>query len=235
MPSFIDNVAIEVKSKSVKQNSKSLTKIVQKVFSWANQNAVKFDDEKSELIHFELSNSSLNNTIKLSNNTILKSKIDVKWLEIYMNRKLNFKKHVQNRITSTNGVLHSVNWLQNSKRDLKSNTRRQIYQTCITSISDYDAKIGYNAQKSQKSYINQLQKLQNSTIRKILRSFRIASIEALKIESNISSIEIRMHRKMQKYALRTMKMTKNHSIRLRISIFYSSKYQNEIFDENSIQ
>ena len=77
-----------------------------------------------------------------------------------------------------------------------------------------------------------MQKLQNSTIRKILRFFRIASIETLKIKSNISSIEIRMHRKMQKYALRTMKVTKNYSIRSRTSIFYSSKYQNEIFDEN---
>ena len=33
-------------------------------------------------------------TVKLSSNTILKSKSNVKWLEIYMNRKLNFKKHV---------------------------------------------------------------------------------------------------------------------------------------------
>ena len=86
----------------------------------------------------------------------------------------------------------------------------------------------------QKSYINQLQKLQNSTLRKIPRLFRIASIIALKIESNISSIEIRMHRKMQKYALRTMKMIENYSIRIRISIFYFFEYQSEIFDENLI-
>ena len=234
MSSFIDDVAIEVVSKSAKQNSKLFTEIVQKVFLWADRNAVKFDDEKSELIHFELSNSSSNETIKLSNNTILKSKIDVKWLELYMNRKLNFKKHVQNRIASTNRVLHSINRLQNSKWSLKSNAERQIYQTCITSISDYDAEIWYNVQKSQESYINQLQKLQNSTIQKFLRSFRTASIEALRIESKILSIEIRIHRKMQKYALRTMKMTANHSIRLRTSIFYFPEYQNKIFNENSI-
>ena len=41
-----------------------------------------------------------------------------------------------------------------------------------------------------------------------------------------------MHRKMQKYASRTMKMTENHLIRLRTSILYFSEYQNEIFDEN---
>ena len=80
-----------------------------------------------------------------------------------------------------------------------------------------------------------MQKLQNSIMRKILRSFRNAFIETLKIKSNISSIEIGIHRKMQKYALRIIKRTKDHSIRLRTSIFYFSKYQNEIFDENFIQ
>ena len=44
-----------------------------------------------------------------------------------MNRKLNFRKHLQNRIVSTNRVLHSINRLQNSKQDLKSSAKRQIY------------------------------------------------------------------------------------------------------------
>ena len=80
-----------------------------------------------------------------------------------------------------------------------------------------------------------MQKLQNSTLRKILRFFCIASIDALEIKSNISSIEIRIHRKMQKYALRTLKMTENHSIRIRTPIFYFSEYQSGVFDENFIQ
>ena len=92
MSSFIDDVAIEIKFKNAKENCKLLTEIVEKVFSWTNRNAIKFDDEKSELIHFESSNNSSIDTVKLSNNTILKSKINVKWLKIYMNRKLNFKK-----------------------------------------------------------------------------------------------------------------------------------------------
>ena len=154
----------------------------------------------------------------------MKLKSDVKWLGIYMNRKLNLKKHVQNRIVSANRVLHSINRLQNSEWGLKSNTKRQIYQTCISSISDYDAEIWYNAQNPQKSYVNRLQKLQNLTLRKILEFFRIASIDALKIESNIPLIKIRMHRKMQKYALRTMTVTVNYSICICTPISYFPEY-----------
>ena len=94
MSSFIDDAVIEVESKSAKEKCKLLIEIVQKVFSWADRNVVKFDDEKSELIHFESSNTSSTDIVELSNNTILKSKLDVKCLEIYMNRRLNFKKHV---------------------------------------------------------------------------------------------------------------------------------------------
>ena len=91
MSDFIDDVAIEVESKSANKNCKLLIEIVQKVFSWADRNAVKFDDEKFELIHFESSNTSSTDTVKLSNNTILKLKLDLKLLEYYMNRKLRFK------------------------------------------------------------------------------------------------------------------------------------------------
>ena len=44
-----------------------------------------------------------------------------------------------------------------------------------------------------------------------------------------------MHRKMQEYAFCTIKMIENLLIRIRISIFYFFKYQNQIFDENFIQ
>ena len=77
--------------------------------------------------------------------------------------------------------------------------------------------------------------MQNLALRKILGSFRTAPIGALELESNIPPVEIRMHRKMQKYALRTMKMTENHPIRIRTPISYPPEYQNGIFDENFIQ
>ena len=52
-PSFIDDVAIYVENKTAKQNCKEIEIIVKTAFDWAASNNVKFDDEKSELIHFE--------------------------------------------------------------------------------------------------------------------------------------------------------------------------------------
>ena len=50
--SYIDDVALIVEDKTAEKNSQILERISQFIFQWAAENAVKFDDSKSELIHF---------------------------------------------------------------------------------------------------------------------------------------------------------------------------------------
>ncbi len=51
--SYIDDVALYVEGKNIKENAKKLEKAAKIAFTWANENAVQFDDSKSELIHFD--------------------------------------------------------------------------------------------------------------------------------------------------------------------------------------
>ena len=72
------NVIIYSNNKTTKQNCIKLTKIALLIFAWAQENCVKFDNSKSELIHFKKLRKVSNNTIILPNRTILKPKIVVK-------------------------------------------------------------------------------------------------------------------------------------------------------------
>ena len=81
-PSFIDDVAIYVENKTAKQNCKEIEIIVKSTFDWAATNNVKFDDEKSELIHFEKSRNASKDKVQLPNGTILEPKNSVKWLGV---------------------------------------------------------------------------------------------------------------------------------------------------------
>ncbi len=130
------------------------------------------------------------NTIILSNKTTLKSQKGVKWLEIHIDRKLNFKEHVNKRVANATRALHSISRLQNTEWRLSSMTSRQLYMTCIRAISDYDSEIWW---KNQKQFRNKLQKLQNVALRKILEAFRISSIVVMKIETHLKSINIRLN------------------------------------------
>jgi len=71
LPSYIDDVTITVEGKTAEKNSQTLMKITKTTFQWADENAVTFDDSKSELIHFQKGNSAATATVTLSNNTII--------------------------------------------------------------------------------------------------------------------------------------------------------------------
>ena len=118
-PSFIDDVAIYVENKTAKQNCKEIEIIVKTAFDWAASNNVKFDDDKSELIHFEKTRNVSKDTLELPNGTVLEPKNVVKWLGVWLDRKLNFKKHVETRISSANRSFFAIQNLMKSEWGLK--------------------------------------------------------------------------------------------------------------------
>jgi len=197
-----------VKRKNIDKNVKTLKNAAKIAFTWAKKNAMQFNDSKSELIHFESHKTTLNQMIILLNNTIIKSKTCVQWLKVWLNRKLNFKVH----------VLHSLFKLMNSEWKLNVKSEKQLYLTCITSISDYEVEIWWN---NQKSYLVKFRKLQNAALRKILNAFRTSLINAMQIKVEISSMKIRLNQKCKNYAIWIVKLLKKHFIRKRTFITYS--------------
>ncbi len=180
---------------------------------------MQFNDLKSKLIHFESHKTTLNQMIILLNNMIIKLKTCRQWLEVWLNLKLNFKVHMQTKIATVTRTLHSLFRLMNSEWKLNVKSEKQLYLTCITSISDYDVKIWWN---NQKSYLVKFRKLQNAALRKILSVFWTSSIDAMQIEVEISSMKMWLNQKCKNYAIWIVKLLKKHSIRKRTSISYSS-------------
>src|SRR5690606_6507097 len=56
--SYIDDVAIIATNRTLAVNVRELNSAARTVFQWAEQNAVAFDDSKSELLHFTRSRST---------------------------------------------------------------------------------------------------------------------------------------------------------------------------------
>ena len=101
-PSFIKDFAIYFENKTAKQNCIEIGIKVKTAFDWAASNNVKFNDDKSELIYFEKKRNVSKEILELRNGTVLEPKNIVKWLGVWLDRKLNFKKHVETRISSAN-------------------------------------------------------------------------------------------------------------------------------------
>ena len=152
---------------------------------------------------------------------IIKSKTCIWWLEVWLNQKLNFKVHVQTKIVMITKTLHSLFRLMNSEWELNVKSEKQLYLTCVTSISDYDVEIWWN---NQKSYLVKFCKLQNVALQKILSAFWISLIDAMQIEVEILSVKMQLDQKRKNYAIWIVELSKKHSIRKRTSILYSSQY-----------
>ncbi len=217
--SYIDDVMLYIERRNINKNVKILKNAAKIAFTWTENNAVQFNDLKSELINFERHKTTLNQMIILLNNMIIKSKIYVWWLKVWLNRKLNFKVHVQTKIAIVTRTLHSLFRLMNSEWELNVKSEKQLYLTYVTSISDYDVEIWWN---NQRSYLVKFRKLQNAALRKILRVFQTLSIDAMQIEVEISSVKMQLNQKCKNYAIQIVELSKKHFIRKRTFISYSS-------------
>ncbi len=223
--SYIDDVMLYVEKRNIDKNVKILKNAAKITFTWAENNAVQFNDLKSELIHFESHKMTLNQMIILFNNTVIKSKTCIQWLKVWLNRKLNFKVYMQMKIVTVTRMLHSLFKLMNSEWELNVKSEKQLYLTCITSINDYDVEIWWN---NQKSYLVKFRKLQNAALRKILSVFWTSSIDAMQIEVKISLMKMQLNQKCKNYAIWIVELLKKHSIRKRTFILYSSQYSIEL-------
>ncbi len=216
--SYINDVMLYVEKRNIDKNVKILKNAAKIAFTWAENNAMQFDDSKSELIHFERHKIIFNQMIILLNNTVIKSKTCVQWLEVWLNWKLNFKVHVQMKIATVTRMLHSLFKLMNSKWELNVKSEKQLYLTCVTSISDYDVEIWWN---NQKSYLVKFHKLQNAALQKILNAFWTSLIDAMQIEVEISSVKMQLNQKCKNYAIWIVELSKKHFIRKKTFILYS--------------
>src|SRR5436189_2319940 len=176
--------------------------------------------KKIELIHFHtkrsINNSNFSVTIR---NNQMQSKNLIRWLEVWLDSKLSFKEHVKIKISTATRIFHQIARLSNTERGLSFQAMRQLYIVCITSVADYGVPIWWN---NQKSLLEKYQKLQNAALRKILGAFKTSSYMAMELEAAIISSKARFDRICKNYTLRIMQISKNHSIRLKVSTSFSS-------------
>lgn len=133
--SYIDDIAITTSSTSLRKNVQVLEREAKKLFQIGSENHIKFDLAKTELIHFNSGKES--KAITLPDQSIVESKREVKWLGIWLDSKLSYKKHVSTRINQARGAFFRISRLVNIERGLSPLAIRQLYLSCVTSISDY--------------------------------------------------------------------------------------------------
>jgi ribonuclease HI len=210
--SYMDDISLSAASKSYKQNIKILERETKDIFELGEKYAIKFDFDKTDLIHFYSGKNHQLNLI-LPNGNIIKPKKLIKWLGIYFDSNLRYKEHINIRTSQAKQAFYRLNRLSNITNGLSPFAIRQLYLACITSISDYGSELWWDNNKS----IKPLQAVQNLATRKILGVFKTAPLLPMQIESALPPVKVRLNHKIRCYTLRALKLSLNHPIKLEVN------------------
>jgi hypothetical protein len=126
-PSYIDDICLMVEGDSPEENSTVLETAVATCFGWGKDNAVAFDDPKSELMHFYKARKEIKNpyvNVILPNGTRIEPSNVQRWLGFWLDRKLTWKFHIQTRTTSAMRVFMALSRLGNTERGLSHSALR---------------------------------------------------------------------------------------------------------------
>lgn len=237
-PSYMDDVALVVRGKTKQENARVMEQAAAICFEWAESNAVLFDDAKTEMMHFHTRRDGTtqdDEMVTLPNGTTVtagtqgKSEEVVRWVGIWLDRKLSFKHHVNLKVAGATKALGALANLSNTQKGLSPAAVRQLYQSCIIPVCDFGAEIWW---RGQKSYSSKLDTVQNRALKKILGAFNTTPIGALQNEAAIPATSVRLNHLHRKYALRVINMPEPHPIRARCPSSYPPFYQTEEEEES---
>ena len=135
----MNDVNILTYSKSTENNCKTLSRLHDVCKRWAKQHKVIFVSVKYELIHLTRTLKKFNIKASLKINEInIKTKTDVKILDLQINIKFKWDLHVrkiENKIIKQTQVLHRLTIF--TWRTIFAKVR-QIYSAIIRSVITYD-------------------------------------------------------------------------------------------------
>ena len=109
---------------------------IEKIKMWMEDNQLKMNDAKTEFIVIGTSSSLWKNTlnhIKIGNKKIQRSS-NIKFLGIYLDEKLSFKDHIQNRSKKAN---YNLRLIRNIQKYIDIDSTKMLLCTLVLSQLDY--------------------------------------------------------------------------------------------------
>jgi hypothetical protein len=126
-------------------NSIRLQLVLRRLIRATNEIQIQFNADKSEYIHFYKDRNPINIEITLTFTTCEGSKTvnirpqkQFKWLGMWLNRKLTFKKHTKMKYAATTRAFHLIHKLNNISKSLFFQAIRQLYISCVETIGAYE-------------------------------------------------------------------------------------------------
>ncbi len=194
---FVNDINILIYDRITESICESLSQVHDVCTKWAWTHDATFASEKYELTHFIHKSKRFDMTVNLRiKNTVIKSKLNVRVLEVQLNMKLWWDSHLRQI-----EVDHVIKMLMLSQLEIfiwetTFAKARQIYSAMIRLKMTFEASIWHQRNKEEKlsNMKWRLETLQNQALRHVINVFRKVNIKTLKVETYTFSLHVHLNK-----------------------------------------
>jgi hypothetical protein len=171
----------------------------QKVATWARNNKMSFNDQKSKVIIITKKKPKNRRDINIFlNNKKLQQTDTLKYLGIAIDRRFNFNQHIDNITGKCIKTVHSLSKSAKINWGLKHDVLKIIYNGAILPLLAYGAAVWIESLKKKHKALK-IKRMQRLINIKIARAYRTTSHEALCVLTGITPILIELRNLAQTY------------------------------------
>ncbi|RAL62907.1 hypothetical protein DID88_004748 [Monilinia fructigena] len=147
---YADDIAIYRASKSVESNVAMLKNDIRQIMRWGAVNKIAFAPEKLEMIHLSRKRNANSPSINVSSELTIRpvtatgsEQPALRWLGVWIDRKLSFKRHVTERTTKAMKLARHIKGLAGVKFGPPAASLRKAVVTCVQSSALYGSEVWY--------------------------------------------------------------------------------------------
>ena len=230
---YVDDYAFLTCSPSVKLNLITLRAVLEWIICILEDINLKINPLKSNMIHFSwLRDDQLKDPPPLTCTLYGKAQsIQIsptgfsRWLGIFLDPKLSYKQHIKAMTARGITITSGLQMLCNTIRGMDQTHMRMMYNTCVLPVLTYGCPIWYNKHKPQKHLLNELKKVQNVALRRILGAFRTTQTSALNVLTHVPPIELTIRKLLEGYTLQLFRLAARNPVSLHLPNSYQEKYK----------
>lgn len=196
---FADDLLLLTKGRNALEAENSANTDLLKVVSWATENKITFNEEKSKVMLITKKRSSRAHSLDVYlNHKRIQQVQHVKYLGVYIDSKFSFDKHVAYITEKSTKMIHILSKSARISWGLPHSALKTIYQGAIVPMMTYGAPLWSPALRKQANCrkIRRVQRLVNI---KMVKAFRTISYDASCIISGILPLEIKIEEKARLY------------------------------------
>ena len=198
---FVDDLAICFRGRSLDTTERHLQQAVNAIQEWATRNGIKLAAQKCKVIHFTAPRSRVHRppAIRIGN-TFLPVEESTKFLGLWWDSRLSFKKHISVLLTQCREALNLIPVVAHLKWGGDKDTLLMLYWDIVQSKLDYGCFVYGTASNTN---LRQLDSINNSGLRLALGAFCTSPISSLYTEANETPLEERRLKLSMHYYLKT--------------------------------